>query len=112
MVQSLGSTVNNFPSYLISAFDIRLILLPISGIVAIITIYTTNQDQNDINRFTSHNKVTVTTTENPPTQMATRRHKISEQVETMTSGAFKICMNGFWNVAIYFIHIIWKTFKI
>jgi hypothetical protein len=37
IVHSLGSTVNNRPSYRISAFDIRLILEPSSGIPALIS---------------------------------------------------------------------------
>lgn len=36
MVHSLGSTVNKRPSYRISAFDIKLILEPSSGIPALI----------------------------------------------------------------------------
>lgn len=36
IVHSVGSTVNSLPSYLISAFDIKLILEPSSGIPVLI----------------------------------------------------------------------------
>lgn len=57
IVHSLGSTVNSFPSYLISALDIKLILLPISGIdEAIINNY--SKLESEANSTASTKKMT------------------------------------------------------
>lgn len=59
IVHSLGSTVNSFPSYLISALDIKLILLPISGIdEAIINNY--SKLETEANSTASKKKMTRT----------------------------------------------------
>lgn len=52
IVHSCGSTVNRRPSYLISAFDIRLIFEPSSGIPALILkLFSRRDDWSDVKGF-------------------------------------------------------------